>query len=137
MKLEELEKIARAATQVKEQWGGEIVPSYGCLYVVGTMHEIEEPTELLKDTDCEKKAMADSVYISTFNPETVLKLLSKLKRYEEALKFYANENHFDHLSVLFYCDVDGIQREGGGFAVVDDGIIERGTVAKKALEDTK
>lgn len=77
-------------------------------------------------------------------PEAYIKLaditdyvLKKLERYEEALKFYANENHFDHLSVLFDCDADGIQREGGDFAVVDDGIIERGTVAKKALEDTK
>lgn len=128
MKLEELEKIARAATP-----GPWEINAKGQLYQPDTKDDLYcYPVWI----NCDARGN-DGHFIATFNPETVLKLLSKLKRYEEALKFYANENHFDHLSVLFYCDVDGIQREGGGFAVVDDGIIERGTVAKKALEDTK
>lgn len=75
-----------------------------------------------------------SIHIANACPKNFIALIEKLERYEKALKFYANENHFNHLSVLFDCDAEGIQC-GGGFAVVDDGIIEKGRVAQEALND--
>lgn len=99
-------------------------------------HDLVEELKLAyeKNEELEERLMHAEPHLCD-NSKQVVALMQKISRYEEALKFYANENHFNHLSVLFDCDEDGIQC-GGGFVVVDDGIIEKGTKAKKALEET-
>lgn len=89
MDIKKLRKIAMAATP--GPWMQERYEKDGSNDLMPHIHGVEE--EIAATTYRRRshtQHIVDATFIATFNPETVLRLLDTIERYESALNFYAD-----------------------------------------------
>ena len=133
MNIKKLREIASAATPgpLFEMDGERILVNLEQLptNANGLLAEVGDPTKMEPMGRQTPQTNANAKFIATFNPETVLRLLDMIERYQAALKFYADRKNWAGESYKSEC-LDKIKND-----VVDDGFAcpSGGARAREAL----